>query len=59
VQFGDPISPEHIKAKSDDEFAAELTSIFRQIQAELRTKAGKQPFDYSQPFPGENQLSNP
>lgn len=59
VQFGDPISPEHIKAKSDDEFAAELTSIFRQIQAELRTKAGKQPFDYSQPLPGENQLANP
>ncbi|MCD4830744.1 MAG: 1-acyl-sn-glycerol-3-phosphate acyltransferase [Anaerohalosphaeraceae bacterium] len=47
VTYGSPIPVEHIKAIGDRAFAKELTKILRQMQAELRTKVGKEPFDYS------------
>jgi 1-acyl-sn-glycerol-3-phosphate acyltransferase len=52
VIYGDPISPEYIKQKSDDDFAAELTQTFQKLQADLRTRLGKQPYGYD-----DNQTS--
>jgi len=46
VMYGDPISPEHIKTLSDEQFAAELTRRMRNIQADLRTRLNKKPYIY-------------
>ncbi len=46
VMYGDPISTEHIKMLSDEQFAAELTRIMRDIQADLRGQLNKKPYIY-------------
>lgn len=46
VIYGEPISPEYIKSKSDEDFAVELTQTFQKLQADLRTRLGKQPYSY-------------
>jgi 1-acyl-sn-glycerol-3-phosphate acyltransferase len=51
VLYGKPISPEHVKEAGDEAFAEELTSLLRQLQAELREKMGRKPLDYSTPVP--------
>ena len=45
--YGDPIAPEKIEALDDRQFARYLTGTLREMQSELRTKIGKQAFDYS------------
>ena len=47
VLYGNPISAEHIKALGDEAFAEELTRTLRTMQADLRQKRGRPPFDYS------------
>lgn len=46
VMYGRPVSSEYIKSKSDQDLAAELTKIMRDLQADLRTKMGRKPFEY-------------
>jgi len=46
VIYGQPVSPEYIKSKSDEDLAEELTKIMRDLQADLRTKMGRKPFEY-------------
>ncbi len=48
IQYGRQINPQEIAAESDREFMSELTERMRKMQAELRKKAGKAPFDYEQ-----------
>ncbi|MFH1614686.1 MAG: (d)CMP kinase [Planctomycetota bacterium] len=47
VCYGQPISPEEIDRLSDKEFAKMITDTLRQMQYELRIKAGRTPYDYS------------
>jgi 1-acyl-sn-glycerol-3-phosphate acyltransferase len=47
VAYGQPFSAEQIKELGDKEFARLLTGKLRQMQNELRSKLGKEPFDYS------------
>ena len=44
VQYGKPIQPDHVRALSNEEFAAEITTILRQMQSQLRSSLGKPPF---------------
>jgi 1-acyl-sn-glycerol-3-phosphate acyltransferase len=46
VTYGKPISVEKITGMEDNVFAAMLTNTMRQMQSQLRTAQGKQPFDY-------------
>jgi 1-acyl-sn-glycerol-3-phosphate acyltransferase len=46
VMYGRPFTPEYIASCSDEDFAAEITQTLRNLQAELRTRMGKTPFDY-------------
>jgi len=48
VMYGKPFSAEQIKALGDEAFAEELTKTLRQVQAELRGKMGRKPFDYAE-----------
>jgi|GEM_PF-207051 len=48
VQYGTPIDPETIAAESDREFMSDLTERMRKMQTEIRIKAGRIPFDYSE-----------
>ena len=48
VLYGKPFTPEYIASRSDDEFAAEITQMMRNLHAELRTRMGKTPYDYPQ-----------
>jgi 1-acyl-sn-glycerol-3-phosphate acyltransferase len=48
VLYGKSFTPEYIAARSDEEFAAEITQMMRTLQAELRTRMGKTPYDYPQ-----------
>jgi len=48
VEYGKPIPPDHIRALSNEEFAAEITTILRQMQSQLRTSLGKPPFPPAQ-----------
>jgi 1-acyl-sn-glycerol-3-phosphate acyltransferase len=48
VIYGDPISADYIKTKSDEDFAAELTQAFQKLQADLRRRLGKEPYEYSE-----------
>ncbi len=48
ITYGPAIPVEHIKAVGDRVFARELTDILRRMQTELRLKAGKVPFNYSE-----------
>jgi 1-acyl-sn-glycerol-3-phosphate acyltransferase len=47
VSYGQPILAEQIKNMDDDDFAHLLTDTLRNIQSQIRIKAGKQPFDYA------------
>jgi 1-acyl-sn-glycerol-3-phosphate acyltransferase len=47
VLYGNPISAEHIKALGDEAFAEELTRTLRTMQADLRQKMNRPPFDYT------------
>ncbi|HBG27863.1 MAG: hypothetical protein A2Y10_09290 [Planctomycetes bacterium GWF2_41_51] len=47
IQYGQQINPQEIASKSDKEFMSELNEKMRRMQAELRVKAGREPFDYS------------
>jgi len=47
IQYGEPINPQEIAAETDKEFMAELNQRMRKMQAELRIKAGRVPFDYT------------
>lgn len=51
VLYGKPIAAEHIKKVGDEAFAEELTQLLREMQAQLRKKMGKTPYDYSTPVP--------
>jgi 1-acyl-sn-glycerol-3-phosphate acyltransferase len=53
LTYGEPLWPEKIGSMDDRELAKYLTVVLRQMQAELRLKIGKEPFDYppSQPAP--------
>jgi 1-acyl-sn-glycerol-3-phosphate acyltransferase len=46
VYYGKPIPPEKIIEMGDREFAKYLTKLLRDMQAELRLKIGRKPFDY-------------
>ena len=46
LAYGDPIPPEKIASLDDRELAKYLTVTLREMQAELRLKIGKEPFDY-------------
>ena len=46
VKFGTAIAPEHIKAVSRNQLNTELTGRLRDLQNDLRTMAGKTPYDY-------------
>ena len=48
VMYGEVITPEQAKELGDREFAKVLTQKLRQMQTELRTKLGKEPYDYSE-----------
>jgi len=48
IQYGKQIDLQKIESESDKEFMAELTERMRQMQAELRLKAGRKPFDYKE-----------
>ena len=45
--FAEPISAETILEQGDEMFAKLITAQMRQMQSDLRTKLGKEPFDYS------------
>ena len=47
VMYGTPFSAEKIKALGDEAFAKELTQTLRTMQADLRQKMGRVPFDYT------------
>jgi 1-acyl-sn-glycerol-3-phosphate acyltransferase len=47
VSYGRPFSAEQVTELGDKEFARLLTGKLRQMQNELRSKLGKEPFDYS------------
>ncbi len=51
VLYGKPIPAEHVKEVGDEVFAGELTRQLREMQAELRKKLGKDPYDYTTPVP--------
>ena len=46
VTYGQPISVEKITGMEDEDFAAMLTNIMRQMQSQTRIAQGKQPFNY-------------
>jgi len=46
VIYGKPIPPQIIVELGDRQFAKYLTKILREMQAELRLKIGRKPFDY-------------
>ena len=47
VSYGEPITSERVKELGDEAFAVLLTERLRKMQTELRTKSGRQSFDYS------------
>lgn len=47
IQYGRPINPQKIAAESDKEFMSRLKDEMLKMQAELRIKAGRAPYDYS------------
>ncbi|MBN2020410.1 MAG: 1-acyl-sn-glycerol-3-phosphate acyltransferase [Sedimentisphaerales bacterium] len=47
VTYGKPIPAEQIKETEDDDFAKLLTDTLRNMQSEIRSKEGKEPFKYS------------
>ncbi|MBI9017208.1 MAG: 1-acyl-sn-glycerol-3-phosphate acyltransferase [Phycisphaerae bacterium] len=47
VQYAEPITPEQLKNMGKNELAPLLTKTLRDMQTELRTKIGKEPYDYS------------
>ncbi|MDD5011996.1 MAG: lysophospholipid acyltransferase family protein, partial [Phycisphaerae bacterium] len=48
VTYGQPIPPSKIVELGDREFAKYLTKILRDMQAELRLRVGRKPFDYEE-----------
>jgi 1-acyl-sn-glycerol-3-phosphate acyltransferase len=46
--YGKPIPVERIKEMGDEAFAEHLTQVMWKLQNEVRTKLGKEPFDYSE-----------
>jgi 1-acyl-sn-glycerol-3-phosphate acyltransferase len=46
VTYGKPIPPAKVAELGDREFAKYLTKILRDMQAELRLRVGRKPFDY-------------
>lgn len=46
VMYGKPFSADQIKALGDEAFAEELTRTLRAMQADLRQKMGREPFEY-------------
>lgn len=46
IQYGKPMMPDEINTANNGEFISILTSRMRQMQTELRKKAGRVPFDY-------------
>lgn len=47
VMYGTPFSAEQIKSLGDEAFAVELTRTLRAMQADLRQKMNRPPFDYT------------
>jgi 1-acyl-sn-glycerol-3-phosphate acyltransferase len=47
VSYCPPISTEQVKNMDDDDFAHLLTDTLRNIQSQIRIKAGKLPFNYA------------
>jgi 1-acyl-sn-glycerol-3-phosphate acyltransferase len=44
VVYGEPISPEKIKSLGDEQFAKNLTQIFRRMQTDIRTRMNKETY---------------
>ena len=53
VKFAEPISAEAVKEMGDAEFARRLTAQLRQMQSELRKRAGKSVYDYDDTSEGD------
>lgn len=47
VQYGKPISAAQAKKMGDEKLAQVLTDTLRRMQAEIRIREGKKPYDYS------------
>jgi 1-acyl-sn-glycerol-3-phosphate acyltransferase len=48
VWFGKPLSPDRIRAMTNEQLADWLTQTLRQMQDHCRRKQGKQPYDYTE-----------